>query len=383
MRHTFSICCCFSSSVFLLLAVAGAPGRPGLETLLCAEEKPVDAPKAGAAEGRILAGAERRLAVQGGGYFPVLVKLPDGTLGAVVRGGAPHIGIGGRLDFIGSSDGGKTWSPPRKAVDSPWDDRNPALGVMKDGTLVLAYGEAHSYRPDGSFDLKAGPYILHKVTSPDQGKTWSAKEPIDPPFPSPSPYGKIIVLSDGTALLSVYQMPSDAARILRSKDQGKTWGDFSRLPGHDETQLLELADGRLLAFTRIEEKGEHGLLLCESGDKGRTWPSTRKLLKAGQWPYDATLLKSGHVLLSFGSRVGRYGAGVLLSIDGGSTWPEDRAVLLGGDSSSVDTGYPSTVQLSDGGIVTLYYAVGSGLATGEQAIAVRYQEQDIAKAMGR
>lgn len=47
-----------------------------------------------------LESAERVVAVKGGGYFPVLIRLQDGTLGAVVRGGAPHIGIEGRLDWI-------------------------------------------------------------------------------------------------------------------------------------------------------------------------------------------------------------------------------------------------------------------------------------------
>ena len=34
-------------------------------------------------------------------------------------------------------------------------------------------------------------------------------------------------------------------------------------------------------------------------------------------------------------------------------------MLIGWDSASEDTGYPSTVQLDDGTIVTMYYAVGT------------------------
>ncbi|MDD1475322.1 hypothetical protein MEO41_29260, partial [Dolichospermum sp. ST_sed4] len=58
----------------------------------------------------LLETAERIVAVKNGGYFPVLIKLKDGTIGAVVRGGAPHIGLKGRLDWIYSGDGGRTWS---------------------------------------------------------------------------------------------------------------------------------------------------------------------------------------------------------------------------------------------------------------------------------
>jgi len=329
---------------------------------------------------RLLKSGERIVALRDGGYFPVMVKLRDGSLGAVVRGGAPHIGRAGRLDFLRSTDGGRTWSAPVVAADSEWDDRNPALGQMPDGTLVLAYAEARSYRPDGTFDLKAGPYVAFLVTSCDGGKTWSAKRPLESPIPNPSPYGKINVTKDGTAVMTLYEMPSNRVGLLRSRDSGKTWGDWTLLPGHDETQAIELPDGRWLAFTRIEEPGEAGLLLSESRDAGRTWPETRKLLKARQWPYDVTVLTSGHLLLSFGSRLGQFGAGVVLSTDAGKTWDADHAVLVGWDSLNTDTGYPSTVQLDDGAIVTMYYAVGTKAVPGRQAIVVRYTEAQVREA---
>ena len=250
---------------------------------------------------------------------------------------------------------------------------------MPDGTLVLAYAEAHSYRPDGTFDWTVGPYLPFLVTSSDGGRTWSEKRSFAGPWPGVSPYGRMIVCKDGTALMSIYQVPSNAVGILRSKDNGKTWGDFSTLPGHDETQVIELPDGRLVAFTRMDGATDFGLLLSESDDHGRTWVRTRKLMRAGQWPFDVTVLKGGNLLLSYGSRVGRYGAGALLSRDLGKTWDEKKCVLLGWDSVSQDTGYPSTVQLDDGTIVTIYYAVGTATLAGDQAIAVRYTEKQLAE----
>ncbi len=326
---------------------------------------------------RALIDAERIVAARGQGYFPVMIRLADGALGAVIRGGAPHVGRRGRLDFIRSEDGSRTWSSPVTAVDSDWDDRNPALGQMPDGTLVLACGEARSYRPDGTFDLEAGPYLPRLVTSTDGGRNWSESREFWAPFSSPSPYGKIIVSADGMALMVIYQMPSNAVGILRSTDNGQTWGDYSALPGHDETQLLELSGGRLLAFTRAEGETEHGLMLSESTDMGRTWGKTRQLLKAQQWPFDATLLQSGNLLLSYGSRRDYFGAAVVLSHDGGETWDEDHATFIGWDSLNTDTGYPSTVQLDDGTIVTMYYAVGTAASPDEQAIVVRYREEQV------
>ncbi len=181
-----------------------------MPTIVCAIIVGFFTPDANADEPfRALRQAERIIAAKGEGYFPVMIKLGDGTLAAVIRGGAPHIGIGGRLDVIRSTDGGRTWSKPIVAVDSPWDDRNPAFGQMPDGTLVLAYGEAHSYRPDGTFDLAAGPYLPFFVTSTDGGRTWSAKQAFSGPWPNVSPFGKITVCGDGTAL---YEHLPDADR---------------------------------------------------------------------------------------------------------------------------------------------------------------------------
>ncbi|HUT59818.1 MAG TPA: hypothetical protein VNA25_18380 [Phycisphaerae bacterium] len=44
-----------------------------------------------------LADAERGAAVTGGGYWPTLFRLSDGAMMAVLRGGAPHVGLNSRL----------------------------------------------------------------------------------------------------------------------------------------------------------------------------------------------------------------------------------------------------------------------------------------------
>jgi hypothetical protein len=156
-------------------------------------------------------------AVDGAGYFPVLTQLKDGRLAAVLRGGAPHIGRAGRLDWITSKDQGRTWSRPVTLVDTPEDDRNPAFGQLKDGTLIVAYCILSGYGPDGKlagarkdrvFD---GVYVMR---STDNGQTWSpgrrSAETRRPPgdknvvSTAVSPYGKIVQLKDGTALLAVY-----------------------------------------------------------------------------------------------------------------------------------------------------------------------------------
>ncbi|MFH1919617.1 MAG: hypothetical protein ABIP48_07035 [Planctomycetota bacterium] len=92
---------------------------------------------------RRLEGVDDFPIVKGGGYFPVLVKLKDGSLGAAVRGGDSHVGIKGRLDWIHSEDGGTTWGFDKR-VFLAWKALNsdcgyPSAVQLEDGTIVTLY----------------------------------------------------------------------------------------------------------------------------------------------------------------------------------------------------------------------------------------------------
>ncbi|MCX7424828.1 MAG: sialidase family protein, partial [Planctomycetia bacterium] len=43
---------------------------------------------------------------------------------------------GGRAMIVRSTDGGVTWDKPRTLVDTPYDDRHPAIAELSDKTLV-------------------------------------------------------------------------------------------------------------------------------------------------------------------------------------------------------------------------------------------------------
>src|SRR5438128_12324665 len=94
---------------------------------------------------RKLPGTAESCVTEGQGFFPVIAALGPRELLVVLRGGAGHIGLGGRLDVVRSMDGGQTWGAPLTVADSERDDRNPALGSAADGTLVLAYHWQGSY----------------------------------------------------------------------------------------------------------------------------------------------------------------------------------------------------------------------------------------------
>ena len=145
----------------------------------------------------------RATVVTGGGYFPVLIRLKNGDLMAVLRGGAPHIGVKGRLDIITSKDNGKTWSAPHTVVDGPEDDRNPALGQLKNGDIILAYAIIHGYdetglRPKARTRTERVVDGVYVVRSSDGGKTWSKPElsqathALQKAGGAISPFGKIV-----------------------------------------------------------------------------------------------------------------------------------------------------------------------------------------------
>ena len=75
--------------------------------------------------------------------------------------------------------------------------------------------------------------------------------------------------------------------------------------------------------------------------------------------YGGTLpLQPREVVLTFGQRNRPFGAQALISHDGGATWDQSRKMILAGDASNGDCGYPSSVELAGGRILTIYYQVG-------------------------
>jgi hypothetical protein len=64
-------------------------------------------------------------------------------------------------------------------------------------------------------------------------------------------------------------------------------------------------------------------------------------------------LKDGRLLMTYGHRRAPLGNQARLSEDQGRTW--SAAMLISNDGSSTDLGYPSTVELDDGSLLTVWY----------------------------
>ena len=118
-----------------------------------------------------------------------------------------------------------------------------------------------------------------------------------------------------------------------------------------------MKDGRILAHIRVQRGKENKMFTIyqsESADLGKTWSTPRPILpRLGGAPPHLFRHSSGLLLCTYGHRETPYGIRVMFSRDEGTTWDVGYELYEG---CSPDLGYPSTVELTDGSLLTVFYA---------------------------
>ncbi|MBP5236876.1 MAG: exo-alpha-sialidase [Clostridia bacterium] len=155
--------------------------------------------------------------------------------------------------------------------------------------------------------------------------------------------------------------------VIGTKDGGYTWeyrGDtlmpdrrFCRNVG--ETYAVKLPDGSLLAGGRAENEigfeNDFTVFTSRSDDDGRTWGPWNLTHIPGSPPH-FLVHSSGALILTVSRRVGKVkGQFALISQDNGRTWSREYAINPNG--IDYDLGQPSTVELPDGSLATIYYQI--------------------------
>lgn len=307
--------------------------------------------------------------------WATLVQTHSGELIVAFSGDRDsHICPWGKTQIIRSSDEGRTWTAPRTITNSPLDDRDAGIIETRKGTLVVSWFTSLAFE-QRSFGQAAELYARHAEKlaqetkdewlgnwvrrSEDGGKTWL------PPVRtiSSAPHGPI-ELPDGRLLYigTARGHEHAALSIEQSADDGRSWQQIAAIAaphgaadGLSEPHLVALREGRILALVRHEPKdlSPPFLLQSESADGGRTWSPLHSTGIAGLPPH-LRQLANGWLLVSYGYRRPPYGERACLSRDQGRTWDADHPILLA-SAPNGDLGYPSSVQLKDGSILTVYY----------------------------
>lgn len=311
--------------------------------------------------------------------WPTLARRRSGELIAVWSGAREgHVCPFGRVEFMQSNDEGLTWSWPRVLTDLPVDDRDAGVLETPKGTLLVStftsvafervLAEAKDWDPDRTERWRsalraASPEQRQRflggwmVRSTDGGLSWSAPYRV----PATAPHGPV-ALRDGRLLFAGKEYPGKPGRIgvWESKDDGLTWRWLAPIPArpgddpahYHELHAVETNDGRLVAHVRNHNPAnERETLQSESTDGGKTWSAPRPI---GVWGLPSHLLKlrDGRLLMSYGYRRAPRGNHARVSEDHGRTWSEP--LVLSADGTG-DLGYPSTVELPGGELLTLWY----------------------------
>lgn len=319
--------------------------------------------------------------------WPTVAKDEKGVLYAAASGHRlAHVCPFGKDYLYISHDAGESWLGPIIVNDSYMDDRDAGLVAWGDGQLLLSwfarpkefYKEREIRNPSVNLPLSKAArqewetlsqtdhaYGAYVKLSQDGGKTWCPRIRV----PVSAPHGPIR-RKDGSFLYlgRAFCSNDPACRegticALESRDHGHTWQALGRVPAPGEIDperlhephVLELPDGSLLGairVNRLDTSTDNTILTTVSQDGGKTWSVPQSTGISGAPPH-LLLHSSGAVVLTYARRVAPYGQRARISRDGGRTWGEE--IVIGPEATDWDLGYPSSTELSNGAILSVYY----------------------------
>ncbi len=316
-----------------------------------------------------------------------LIQLQNGELLLMSREGTEHISNDGDVIMLRSKDRGTTWGDKQViAAIKDLDEREGCGLQLKNGTIVVGVFYNDLYDSDGRYKSqqlkesnqkasdkrhRLGAYI---ITSRDDGHTWSEPKYIDTnemPFANlEGPTDAPIEMPDGSILMGIiaYGLQGDARDIasvmLRSTDNGKTWKYVStiaddpggKLGGFVEPGIVRTKTGRIVAGLR-NHGPENAIWVTYSDDDGKSWAPVKKTEMIGH-PVDLLQLSDGRLMASYGVRTQHArpeGVRACFSSDNGATWDIQTEVQIRNDFPNWDVGYPESLELPDGRVLTVYY----------------------------
>ena len=315
--------------------------------------------------------------------WPDIARTTGGDLIVLFCKSEEHLGPDGSILLSRSTDNGSTWEPPVTVFDTPIDERESGMTVLTDGRIIGHFWSTF-HTPSGYAALQPLSYeksVIDRWTrvvaspeytgaagnrggwtriSSDAGRTWSA------PVHGPDAVHGGIQLRDGSLLIASYRSEEKDVGVYHAQSPEAPWRMVSgvRSPRQDslrfgEPHVLQLPSGRIIMMLRataIPYDDMHPTcVLWESysDDNGNTWAEPFATPLWG-FPPHLLLLSDGRVVCSYGYRRPPFGQRACISEDG-VTWKREDEVILRDDAPNGDLGYPASVELEPGLLLTVYY----------------------------
>lgn len=318
--------------------------------------------------------------------WPAIARTANGDIVVLFTRTEEHLGPNGEILLSRSTDNGESWMLPAIIYDTPLDDRESGVTRLNNGDLlahfrtVLWTPEEYLNLPDNAYETALLGKWIYMVQQPeyrdadayegswhaiskDNGYTWSA------PAPGKDSIHGGIQLEDGTVLVASYRDDSGHIGVYASPDPTGNYDKIASVmcpePGtirFGEPHILQMSSGRILMMIRAtaipydDESPLSRVWGTYSDDGGMTWADPYETPLWG-FPPHLLELSDGRILCTYGHRRPPYGQRAAISKDG-VTWKKANEIILRDDAPNKDLGYPVSIELEPGRILTVYYQPG-------------------------
>jgi len=315
--------------------------------------------------------------------WPSVVRAANGDLIVMFTRTEEHLGPDGAILGARSTDNGGSWQSPFVIYNTPIDDRESGITLLADGTIVahlwstfhtragyaalapLSYERSTLDRWSALVDAPgyracAKSEGAWTILSRDHGRTWSG-----PVNGCDAVHGGV-QLRTGTLLVASYRLDSPRIGVYSAMTPGMKFTRIASIEsptadsvGFGEPHLLQMSSGRVIMLIRATALRYDDMsprcVLWEtySDDNGETWV---RPFRTPLWGFPPHLLQvsDGRILCSYGYRRPPFGERACIS-DDGITWDVKNEIVLRDDAPNGDLGYPASVELGPGRILTVYY----------------------------
>lgn len=313
-------------------------------------------------------------------YFawPTITRLQNGKICVGASGyRIEHICPFGTGVITFSEDNGESYSDLIPIFDTPLDDRDIGLTPFgESGLIATSFNNTLQFQRENMPQTQECFDYINSVSAEDEAEALGISfriskdcgENFGKIYKSPvsSPHGPT-VLNDGTVLwvgrklgihnhIYAYTINTDTGEMTLRGDLGiYKYEEFKELYFY-EPYTFQLPDGKIICHLRVENAEEtiFTLYQTESIDNGVTWSKPHQIIPDDSGaPAHIFMHSSGTLISTFSHRKKPYGIWAVLSEDNGETWSDEVILHHGYDTD--DLGYPSTIELDNGDLITAFY----------------------------